>query len=362
MAISSRSAKRKVIYDQDNRGPLTVDTDGTLVMLQADTVDILGISTVTCDQWVKQETAYVLRLLELMDRTEIPVYMGAEYPLLNTKAEAQERYRMFGARRLEGFLGAFGEDGGEPDEVTPLPAPYNRFAKIKEQPGSAAEFFVRTVREHPHEVTFYCGGSLTNLALAIMLDPGIVPLTQEVVFMGGGIHHASSSINVYFDAEAAKMAFRAPWPKFTVVTTDLAEMVHLEDDHKVDDIVAHGHFPISDLFREYVQKPQRENPKRPSFRMSEGMMAAWIIDPTIFTDMADMYVDVVTDNNGHYGDTLWWDIDWRGKGLQRQNNPSAKAGRVNVLKNLDKERFRKFFVDILTGPINGSNRAGKQGA
>src|SRR5689334_6861858 len=96
-ALSTQS-RRKVIYDQDHRGPLSTDTVGTLMLLQADNVDILGITTVTGDQWVKQETAYVLRLLEIMGRTEIPVYMGAREPLLNTKAEAQKRYEMFGAR------------------------------------------------------------------------------------------------------------------------------------------------------------------------------------------------------------------------------------------------------------------------
>src|SRR6185369_14249739 len=86
---------RKVIYDQDHRGPLSTDTVGTLMLLQAENVEILGITTVTGDQWAKQETAYALRLLELMGRTDIPVFMGAREPLLNTKAEAQKRYEMF---------------------------------------------------------------------------------------------------------------------------------------------------------------------------------------------------------------------------------------------------------------------------
>jgi inosine-uridine nucleoside N-ribohydrolase len=83
-------------------------------------------------------------------------------------------------------------------------------------------------------VTVYCGGPMTNLALAAMLAPDIVPITKEVIFMGGGIHHSTSSVNVYFDAEAAKIGFRAGWPKFTLVTTDLAEQVHMQDDGKVD--------------------------------------------------------------------------------------------------------------------------------
>jgi len=354
-AARSAGKVRKVIYDQDHRGPLSTDTVATLMLLQADNVEMLGITVVAGDQWVKQETAYALRLLELMGRTEIPVFMGADTPLLNTKVEAQMRYEFFGARKREGFLGAFNKDHWGPDEVRPLLPPYNRFAEIKAQPEHAVDFIIRTVRAYPHEVTIFCGGPLTNLALAVMLAPEIVPLTQEVVFMGGGIHHSTSSFNVYFDAEAAKIAFRAPWPKFTVVTVDLAETVHMGDDGKVDYIVDHAHFPIADLFRDYEQKPHRENPNLRWFRMPDEMMAAQIIEPTIFTEVKEMYVDVYTEESGHYGDTYFWDADWadrlKGSPLEGQNRPSPEAKKLQILMDLDRDRFAEWFVDLLTRPI-----------
>ncbi len=339
---SASNGKKKVIYDQDHRGPLSTDTIATLMLLQADNIDLLGICTVTCDMWARQETAYALRLLELMGRAEVPVFMGAEEPLLNTKAEAQMRYQMFGSRTLgnEGYLGCFAKDAGNRDDLTPLPPPYGRFARIKAQPESAADFIIRTIRANPNEVTMYCGGPMTNLALAAMLAPDIVPITKEVIFMGGGVHHSTSSVNVYFDAEAAKIGFRAGWPKFTLVTTDLAEQVHLGDDSKVDEIVNRAHAPIADLFRLYEQAPQRANPKRQSFRMPDEMMAAHVIDPTIFGGFDDMYVDIVTHNDGHYGDTSFWDANWKGIGGDTaglgQNNPSVKAGRIQMLKEIDK--------------------------
>ncbi len=328
------------------------------MLLQADNIDLLGICTVTCDMWAKQETAYALRLLEMMGRPEIPVYMGAQEPLLNTKAEAQMRYQMFGSRTLgnEGYLGCFANDGGSRDVVEPLPPPYSRFAQIKAQPEPAADFIIRTIRANPNEVTMYCGGPMTNLALAAMLAPDIVPITKEVIFMGGGIHHSTSSVNVYFDPEAAKIAFRAGWPKLTLVTTDLAEQVHMQDDGKVDYIVDRAPAPIRELFQRYEQTPQRNNPRRQSFRMPDEMMAAHAIDPSIFGGFDELYLDIVTHNDGHYGDTSFWDANWkganRGTSLEGQNNPSAKAGRVQALKEIDKQRFRELFVDLLTRPIN----------
>jgi len=357
--LAANSAdKKKIIYDQDHRGPLSTDTVATLMLLQADNIDLLGICTVTCDMWAKQETAYALRLLELMGRPEIPVYMGAQEPLLNTKAEAQMRYQMFGSRSLgnEGYLGGFAKDAPGRDELAPLPPPYNRFAQIKAQPEPAADFIIRTIRANPNEVTMYCGGPMTNLALAVMLAPDIVPITKEVIFMGGGMHHSTSSVNVYFDAEAAKIGFRAGWPKFTLVTTDLAEQVHMQDDGKVDTIVDRAPSPIADLFREYEQKPQRANPQRRSFRMPDEMMAAHVIDPSTFTGYDEMYVDIVTHNDGHYGDTSFWDVNWKEKNkdteLAGQNNPSIKAGRAQVLNGIDKKRFRELFTDLMTRKIN----------
>ncbi len=76
-------------------------------------------------------------------------------------------------------------------------------------------------------------------------------------------------------------------------------------------IVERAHSPIADLFREYEQKPQRANPQRRSFRMPDEMMAAHAIDPSIFAGYDEMYIDIVTHNDGHYGDTSFWDADWK---------------------------------------------------
>jgi purine nucleosidase len=357
--FSAAGGRKKLIYDQDHRGPLSTDTVATLMLLQTDNIELLGISTVTCDMWAKQETAYALRLLELMSRPEVPVYLGAQEPLVNTKAEAQMRYQMFGSRTLgnEGYLGCFAQDGGNRDVVEPLPPPYSRFAQIEAQPEAAADFMIRTIRANPNEVTVYCGGPMTNLALAAMLAPDIVPITKEVIFMGGGIHHSTSSVNVYFDPEAAKIGFRAGWPKLTLVTTDLAEQVHMADDGKVDYIAEHGYSPIADLFHLYEQIPQRDNPRRQSFRMPDEMMAAYVIDPSIFGSAEEMYIDIVTHDDGHYGDTSFWSkhgSEVAGNRGAANNNPSVKAGRVQVLGGLDKRRFRELFIDLMTRPITGS--------
>src|SRR5271167_690513 len=106
---SVAGGKKKLIYDQDHRGPLSTDTVATLMLLQADDIDLLGICTVTCDMWAKQETAYALRLLKIMARRKVPVFIGPKELLIKTKAEGQMRYKIFGSGTLENkeYLASF---------------------------------------------------------------------------------------------------------------------------------------------------------------------------------------------------------------------------------------------------------------
>ena len=367
-------ARRKVIYDQDAAGPFGTDILGTLMMLQAKNVDLMGITLVTGDAWMKQEMAYTLRLLEIMGRTDVPVYPGAEFPMLNTKEEWLLRLQLFGGHRLDPWLGAFNRANGGPDDVEALPAPYDRFATIQPQQEHAARFIVKTVRENPGAVTIYAGGPLTNLALAIALAPDIVPLVPEVVIMGTGFHEFTSTFNIFFDPEAARKVMRAAWPKFTVVTVDLAEQIHESDAFSggrgmVDEIAARAPSPIADLFAKYAVEPVRKNPGERLFRMADEMIAAQIIDPSLFTKSEQMYVDICCTPGPRYGDAMYWPKNWQEvpndakravsasdrrvfvDPRQYYMGPPPSAGLVNILQQVDVERFKKLFVDLMTKPI-----------
>jgi purine nucleosidase len=361
---STGRARRKVIFDQDNAGPLSTDTLGQLMLMQADDIDLLGITLVTGDQWLKQETAYTLRLLEMMGRTEIPVYGGAEFPILNTKEEAQLRYDLYGGHRLDPWLGAFNKAIGPHTEIVPLSPPYGPLPSTKPQQQHAVHFIIDSVRKYPGEVTLYVGGPLTNLALAVSLAPDIVPLVPEVVFMGTGLQHFTSSFNVFFDPEAARIVLREPWPKFTVITVDLAEEVHLGDrlaDGRmmVEMVAERARSPIKDLFEEHTIKPYRADPQRRWFRMPDEMMAARIIEPEIFKDIRKMYVDITTDPGPNYGDAMFWPGNWEEAANASgtppwYTGPPPAAGLVDVVMDLDRERFKQLFVELMTKPVRRS--------
>ena len=65
--------KRKIIIDQDAAGPAGTDQQSILLMIQSPQTEVLGVTVVTGDQWLREEVAHTLRMLELIGRTDIPV-------------------------------------------------------------------------------------------------------------------------------------------------------------------------------------------------------------------------------------------------------------------------------------------------
>src|SRR6202166_1386996 len=109
---TASAQKIRVIVDQDARGPGTSDQQAILVFLQSEKFDVLGLTTVSGDQWVKEETQHVLRLLEIAGRTDVPVVQGAEFPLLNSKEESERWESLYGKVRYKGCWSDFSKRSG----------------------------------------------------------------------------------------------------------------------------------------------------------------------------------------------------------------------------------------------------------
>src|SRR3984885_4953479 len=180
---STGQAKRKIIIDEDGAGPGGTDQQTILMLIQSLQTEVLGITVVTGDAWLKEEVAHTLRTLEIIGRTDIPVVPGAEYPLVRRKEEAERWEQQYG---LVAWLGAWtprfyhpAEQLGEMPEGKPTTRPADE---------DAAHFLLRMVHKFPNQVTIYEGGPMTNLALAISLDPEFAGLAKELVFMGGSFN------------------------------------------------------------------------------------------------------------------------------------------------------------------------------
>ncbi len=165
--------KRKIIIDQDAAGPGGTDQQSILLLVQSPQAEVLGVTVVTGDAWLKSEVAHTLRMLELIGRSDIPVMAGAEYPLVRTKIDTELWQQRYGSIA---WLGAWTPRFYHPpDQLGDMPEGKPTTKAIDED---AAHFLVRMVHKYPHEVTIYAGGPMTNIAIAISIDPEFADTRQ----------------------------------------------------------------------------------------------------------------------------------------------------------------------------------------
>jgi purine nucleosidase len=330
--------RRKVIINEDCSGPGGSNLQTLLVMIQSPQVEVLGITVVSGDQWRDEEVAHTLRLLEIMGRTDIPVVPGAAFPLVRRREETQMWQERYGKAA---YAGAWDDRWWhEPLVVPPLPE-----GQPTTQPSDedAAHFLIRMVRKYPHEVTIYEGGPMTNLALAISLDPRFPELAKELVFMGGGLRPQSDNpefidnprheFNFWFDPEAAEIVLRAAWKKIVCTPTDISVKTHLTPA-LVKQIEASG-TPVG----RYIARFAMFSPGA-DIMWDELAAAAWI-DPTLITKRETRFMEVDLGRGAGYGNTLTW---------SESDKPKLAASTVEIQMDLDVERFYRMFVSLMSAP------------
>lgn len=342
--------KRKVIIDQDARGPATTDQQSILVFLQSPHVETLGITVVSGDMWRDEEVAHTLRMLEIIGRTDVPVIPGAVYPLIN-RMEVIERWEhLYGKVSYQGawnrkplgdgIRGAF----HGPYEVPRL-VEGNPTTKASEE--DAAHFIIRMIHKYPHEVTIYAGGPLTNLAQAISIDPQVPDLAQELVLMGGSIAPAvplewltanRREFNFWWDPEAAHMVLTAPWHKITDITVDISVKTRMTKAMIAE--IAKSPNPAAQYLAKYADE---------EFRWDELAAAAWL-DPSLVTREVQLYMDIDISHGAGYGNTLVW---------MEGNQPGVGEQFVHIPLDLNLEKFDKLFIELMTRPTPGAHAAGE---
>ena len=330
--------RRKVIIDQDAAGPAGSDQQAILLLIQSPQTEVLGITVMTGDAWLTEEVAHTLRTLELIGRTDIPVVRGAEYPLVRTKQETEQWEQRYGSVV---WLGAWTpkydhapRELGEMPEGKPTTKPADE---------DAARFMVRMVHKYPHEVTIYEGGPMTNLALAIALDPEFPSLAKELVFMGGSLNPQTDDpefadnprheFNLWFDPEAAHIVLRAPWKKIVCTTVDISLKTRMTNE--LIDKVKASNLPVAQYIGKYEQLRGSYN-----YLWDELAAAAWL-DPSLITKKENRFMDVDLDRGAGYGDTLTW---------SDHDKPQRELQSVEVQLDLDTAKFYKLFVELLTAP------------
>jgi len=346
--------KRLVMIDQDGSGPGGSDQMAILALLQSPEIEVLGITIVTGDAWRDEETLHTLRMLELTGHSVVPVAKGAVFPLIRT----QEQTRMEEA--LDGkvtWMGAWGwlsssaNDNGSgitppssvrlephgPYEIPPMPEGMPSIKAIDED---APHFLIHQVRSHPHQVTIYAAGPLTNIALAISLDPEFASLTQGIAIMGGSLNPQTSDpefatnprheFNFWFDPEAAHIVLHAAWPRIDLTTTDIS--LKAPFTQQMVDAISKSQAPAARYIAAW---------SRPQSYMWDELEACALLDPAIVTREENLYIDVDLSHGPSYGDTLTWPENLK---------PQTGVRLVHAQLDLDLARFQQEFVELMTRP------------
>jgi purine nucleosidase len=340
-AFVEAQPNRYVVIDQDAVGPAGTDMNSILLFLQSPNVNVLGITVVTGDGWRNEEVAHTLRLLELVGRTDVPVVPGMDRPMVRTKQWTSLWEQMYGKVLYQGAW-TIPRSAHNPDEVPNLPEGNPTTKAMAED---APHFLIRMVREHPHQVTIYAAGPMTNIATAIICDPQFASLAQELVIMGGSINPHTDDpeyensprheFNLWFDPEASSITLHALWPKISVTTVDVSIETHLTQEMLAE--ISKSREPVAQYVSRYTRKPG-------DYLWDELAAAAWL-DPSLISRERYVYMDVSVDKGISYGDTLVW---------SDRDKPSISLQKVHAQMDVDWPKFQRMFIQVMSAPTPNS--------
>ncbi len=349
VAISAQEApgKRLVLIDDD-----VVGLNGApALLLQAPGVEVLGITTTSGSVWRDTATAYALRTVEILGRTDVPVVPGATYPLVSSEAATKRWEGLYG--RLE-FKGPWTEpvSGGSPGTPSPSVVPNLPIGDPVTKPSSeiAAAFLVRMVRAHPHQITLFATGPMTNIALAQSLDPSFAANVKELVYMGGSLNPQQAintpaaaefarefvntprrEFNIRWDPEAARIMAHGAWPKVTMVPIDPS--TGTQWTRAFLDSLKPAHTTLTDTLQTGLE---------PGFPMWDEIATMVWLEPTIVTRAETLYIDFDTSQTAGYGDTLSWHEAYR---------PHLGERAQTVVLRVDREKMEAAMRALYRRPL-----------
>ena len=304
----------RIILDTD---PGIDDALAIFLALASPEIQLEAITTVSGNVAVEQTTRNALTLLTLAERTDIPVARGSRNPLVRTPINAPDVHGTNG-------LG---------DVILPEPT-------IQPVAQHAVDLIIQTVLDNPGDITLVAIGPLTNLALALRREPGIIQHVHEVVLMGGALRvpgntTPSAEFNIFADPHAAHIVLQAGWP-IRIVSLDTTTRTALKRE-QVFTFAQNGGRVKQAIQHMLDYNFQTFGPRHGEFAflMHDPLCLASVFQPDLIV-WEESYVDVELAGTLTLGETVGY--------FKRHDSPPPNA-RVSV--DVDAERFIQDFLTRL---------------
>ena len=300
-----------------NKIPLLIDTDpgvddalAILMALNEESVRVVGLTIAAGNVGLNHTVNNALKLLDVCGREDVPVFAGCAEPFVFPSVDAAEVHGADG----------FGDTG------------YDKSTR-KAEDEHAALAIIRLSHEHANELTFVALGPLTNVALALKLDPTLPSRIKRFVVMGGAvtghgnITHAAE-FNIYFDPEAAHVVFNG-FPMTEVVDWE-ATVAHGLPHGEIDAWClqnserAKFYNAISRKTRDWARGLRGDK----DWHSADSLAMMAVLEPSSVTKSEDRPLVIETQGAHARGTTL---VDW--------NRQTGKPDNARIVLDIDRNAF-----------------------
>lgn len=275
--------------------------------------DLLAVSTLAGNTSIEDATRNTLDVLDLLGATEVPVFRGASRPLVRA---------LFTAAHAHGSNGV----GGATLQSSAR--------QVEDLKGPAA--IIAHARKRPGEITLICLGPLTNLAIALNVEPDLPKQLKWLVIMGGAFWtsgnvkpHHNAEFNIYVDPEASQQVFDAGFPEFYAVGLDVTHQAPVSPE--VWELIT-GSDSAPATIIQALYRSRIENPSSGTAYIHDAMAVAAALEPALI-QWESHNIEVPLDE------------------VHRGQTRLIPGGAVNVSKEVDALTFmEQFYHRLGIGP------------
>ena len=309
-------SSQKIIIDTD---PGQDDAIGILLALASqEELDLLGIVTVAGNVPLELTSRNALKLCELAKKPETKVFAGCSRPLLRPLVTAEHVH------------GKTGLDGAD------LPAP-----TISLQNQHGVDWTIETLLSAENKsITICCFAPLTNVALAMIKAPEILPKIRRIVMMGGGYFEGgnitpTAEFNIYVDPHAANTVLRCGRPivmmPLDVTHKALMQRKWLEGLRDMGSAIGDAAYGMMSFYERFDLEKYGSN----GGPLHDPTVIAYLLKPELF-EGRDVNVEIEIHSELTMGMTVvdWWNVTDRQPNVTYKNQINADGFFQLILERL----------------------------